>query len=291
MNNLQNTYQSLAEEKGLDLIIRPTKACTRSDPMLLERILSNFVSNAVRYTPLGGVVYVAVRPHGQEWLVQVRDNGPGISPKEQENIFQEFVQLNNPQRDRSQGLGLGLAIVKRLMHLLSHRVAVRSAEGQGATFSVYIPKIELSESTAQTAVDNVKASNDPSSQLKGLRILVIEDDELVRKSFQGLLAMWGANVDVFERAELAIQHAIQPDHHPDLIITDHRLGGSHNGLELSREIAQLLSHPIPTLLITGDTEDLSLQRISDKHIHVLYKPVKPNVLIGTIHNLIIRPLI
>jgi signal transduction histidine kinase/CheY-like chemotaxis protein len=289
MNNLQNTYQSLAEEKGLDLIIRPTKACTRSDPMLLERILSNLVSNAVRYTPPGGVVYVAVRPRGQEWLVQVRDNGPGISPEEQDNIFQEFVQLSNPQRDRSQGLGLGLAIVKRLIHLLSHRVAVRSALAQGATFSIYIPKIELGQHTTQTTTDTFKASKDPSSQLKGLRILVIEDDELVRQSFQGLLAMWGASVDVFEQAELAIQHATQPDHRPDLIITDHRLGGLHNGLELSREIAQLLSHPIPTLLITGDTEDLSLQRISDKHIQVLYKPVKPNVLIGTIHNLIVPP--
>ena len=289
MNNLQNTYQSLAEEKGLDLIIRPTKACTRSDPMLLERILSNLVSNAVRYTPPGGVVYVAVRPRGQEWLVQVRDNGPGISPEEQDNIFQEFVQLSNPQRDRSQGLGLGLAIVKRLMHLLLHRVEVRSALGQGATFSVYIPKIELGQHTAPTTADTFKASKDPSFQLKGLRILVIEDDELVRQSFQGLLAMWGASVDVFEQAELAIQHATQPDHRPDLIITDHRLGGLYNGLELSREIAQLLSNPIPTLLITGDTEDLSLQRISDKHIQVLYKPVKPNVLIGTIHNLIVTP--
>ena len=289
MSNLQNTYQSLAEEKGLELIIRPTKACTRSDPMLLERVLSNLVSNAVRYTPPGGVVYVAVRPRGQEWLVQVRDNGPGISPEEQDNIFQEFVQLSNPQRDRSQGLGLGLAIVKRLMHLLSHRVAVRSALGQGATFSVYIPKIELGQPTAPTTADTFKTSMDPFSQLKGLRVLVIEDDEMVRQSFQGLLAMWGASVDVFEQAELAIQHATRPDHRPDLIITDHRLGGSHNGLELSREIAQLLSHPIPTLLITGDTEDLSLQRISDKHIQVLYKPVKPNVLIGTIHNLIIPP--
>jgi CheY-like chemotaxis protein len=225
MNNLQNTYQSLAEEKGLDLIIRPTNACTRSDPMLLERVLSNLVSNAIRYTPSGGVVYVVVRPRGQEWLVQVRDNGPGISPEEQDNIFQEFVQLSNPQRDRSQGLGLGLAIVKRLMHLLSHRVAVRSALGQGATFSVYIPKIELGQPTAPTTADTFKTSMDPFSQLKGLRVLVIEDDEMVRQSFQGLLAMWGASVDVFEQAELAIQHATRPDHRPDLIITDHRLGG------------------------------------------------------------------
>ena len=284
--NLQNTYQSLAEEKGLDLIIRPTKACTRSDPVLLERILSNLVSNAVRYTPVGGVVYVAVRPRGQEWLVQVRDNGPGISPKEQDNIFQEFVQLNNPQRDRSQGLGLGLAIVKRLMNLLAHRVVVRSELGQGATFGVFIPRVDLSEAHAQAASDAVKFTNNPTLQLKGIRILVIEDDELVRQSFQGLLAMWGASVDVFEQADLAIEHMKNSDQQPDLIITDHRLGGTHNGLELSREIEHMLFRPIPTLLITGDTEDVSLQRISNHHIKVLYKPVKPNVLMSTIQNLI-----
>jgi hypothetical protein len=169
-------------------------------------------------------VYVAVRARAQEWLVQVRDNGPGISPEEQDNIFQEFVQLSNPQRDRSQGLGLGLAIVKRLIHLLSHRVEVRSALGQGASFGVFIPRIDLNESNAQTVVDSVKSSNNPSVQLKGLRILVVEDDELVRQSFQGLLAMWGAHVDVFEQAEWAIEYVKNLDHTPDLIITDHRLG-------------------------------------------------------------------
>ena len=288
MSNLQNTYQSLAQEKGLDLIIRPTKAFTRSDPVLLERILSNLVSNAVRYTPAGGVVYVVVRPRGHEWLVQVRDNGPGISPKEQDNIFQEFVQLNNPQRDRSQGLGLGLAIVKRLMNLLSHRVVVRSELGQGASFGVFIPRVDLSEPHVQALTDSVKSISNPSLQLEGIRILVIEDDELVRQSFQGLLTMWGASVDVFEQADLAIAHVKSQDHQPDLIITDHRLGGTHNGLELSREIERLLRRPIPTLLITGDTEDVSLQRISDQHIQVLYKPVKPNVLISAIQNLIVQ---
>ena len=98
--------------------------------------------------------------------------------------------------------------------------------------------------------------------------------------------MWGAHVDVFEQAEWAIEHVKSLDHPPDLIITDHRLGGSHNGLELSREIAQLLSHPIPTLLITGDTEDTSLQRLSESHVQVLYKPVKPKILISNIHSLI-----
>lgn len=285
MSNLQNTYQSLAQEKGVELVIRPTKACTHSDPVLLERVLSNLVSNAVRYTPPGGVVYVCARPRGQEWLVQVRDNGPGISPNEQENIFQEFVQLSNPQRDRSQGLGLGLAIVRRLCHLLSHRVEVRSELGRGATFGLYIPSVQAAGVDAQANPGAAQPSSSPASQLLGMRILVVEDDELVRESFKGLLSMWGASVDAFERAGLAIEHVRNQERGPDLIITDHRLGGSHNGLELSREIAQLVHQAVPTLLVTGDTEDASLQRLLEGHIQVLYKPVKPNLLIGSIHGL------
>jgi two-component system, sensor histidine kinase len=282
MHRLQDTYQGLAEEKGLELVIRPTKACTHSDPALLERIVGNLLSNAIRYTPSGGAVYVAVRPRGQEWVIQVRDNGPGIPLQDQQTIFQEFVQLSNPQRDRSLGLGLGLAIVQRLVQLLDHRVEVRSRPGQGATFGLRIPRISLSENSA--AIDQGKAS-DPL-ELHGLRILVIEDDELVRQSFAGLLGMWGAHVDVFAQADAALAHLQTSHSPPQLVITDHRLGGTLNGLELSHAIARQQGVPVPTLLITGDTEDEALQRLAEPHIQVLYKPVKPNVLIATITRLL-----
>ena len=282
MQRLQDTYTGLAEEKGLDLVIRPTKACTHSDPALLERIVGNLLSNAIRYTPSGGAVYVAVRPRGQDWVIQVRDNGPGIPLQDQQTIFQEFVQLSNPQRDRSLGLGLGLAIVQRLVQLLDHGVEVRSLPGQGATFGLCIPRITLSETSAVT--DQIKAS-DPV-QLHGLRILVIEDDELVRQSFAGLLGMWGAHVDVFEQADAALAHLQTQNVQPQLVITDHRLGGNMNGLALSHAIACQQGAPVPTLLITGDTEDEVLQRLAEPHIQVLYKPVKPNVLIATISRLL-----
>ena len=282
MHRLQDTYQGLAEEKGLELLIRPTKACTHSDPALLERIVGNLLSNAIRYTPSGGAVYVAVRPRGQEWVIQVRDNGPGIPLQDQETIFQEFVQLSNPQRDRSLGLGLGLAIVQRLVQLLDHRVEVRSRPGHGATFGLCIPRISLNETSS--VIDQGKAS-DPL-ELQGLRILVIEDDELVRQSFAGLLGMWGAHVDVFEQAEAALAHLQTRHSTPQLVITDHRLGGTLNGLDLSHAIARQQGLPVPTLLITGDTEDEALQRLAEPHIQVLYKPVKPNVLIATITRLL-----
>jgi signal transduction histidine kinase len=285
MHRLQDTYQSLAEEKGLELMIRPTKAFTRSDPALLERILGNLLSNAIRYTPSGGAVYVAVRPRGQDWLIQVRDNGPGIALKDQETIFQEFVQLSNPQRDRSLGLGLGLAIVQRLVKLLGHQIEVRSLPGQGATFGLRIPRAIPSD--AGLTSESPKAT-DPL-QFDGLRILVVEDDELVRQSFAGLLGMWGAHVDVFAQADAALAHLQIHGGQPQLIITDHRLSGDQNGLELARAIAHQQGRTVPTLLITGDTEDDILRRLSDPHIQVLYKPVKPNVLIANINRLLRPP--
>lgn len=283
MRRLQDTYRDLAFEKGVQLILRPTKACTRTDPALLERIMGNLLSNAIRYTPMGGTVYVAVRPREEDWLVQVRDNGPGIALADQEMIFQEFVQLSNPQRDRSQGLGLGLAIVQRLAQLQGHHIQVRSQPGQGATFSLRIPRITPSEVAAASA--ETAKSNTPL-QLKGLSILMVEDDELVRQSFAGLLGMWGANVASFEEADAALTHIKTQQLQPQLIIADHRLAGRINGLELVYAVAQQLNRPIPALLITGDTEDLTLQRLSEPHIEVLYKPVKPNVLVATINRLL-----
>lgn len=283
MHKLEDTYQSLAEEKGLALTVRPTKAWTHSDPALLERVLGNLLSNAIRYTPRGGSVYVAVRPRGSEWLVQVRDSGLGIPVKDQETIFQEFVQLSNPQRDRSLGLGLGLAIVQRLVQLLGHRVEVRSQPGRGATFGLRVPFIQANKTDA-LVTEAGKATD--STELNGLRILVIEDDELVRESFAGLLGMWGARVDVFAQADAAFEFVKANIVTPELIITDHRLGGDQNGLELSRAITRHRGSPVPTLIITGDTEDEVLQRLSEPHVIVLYKPVKPNVLIATINRLL-----
>ena len=284
MRRLQDTYQGLAQEKGLELVIRPTQACTHSDPALLERIVGNLLSNAIRYTPSPGAVYVAVRPRGAQWLIQVRDSGPGIAEQDQQAIFQEFVQLSNPQRDRSLGLGLGLAIVQRLGQLLGHPIELRSRPGQGATFGLRIPRIAL----ASTSVASENSAPPDLLQLSGLRIWVVEDDDLVRQSLMGLLGMWGAQVQVFEQADTALAALLEPGAAPapQLLITDHRLGGPMNGLTLARAIQERLAWALPTLLITGDTEDETLQRLSEPAIEVLYKPVKPNVLIATIGRLL-----
>jgi CheY-like chemotaxis protein len=184
------------------------------------------------------------------------------------------------------GLGLGLAIVQRLIKLLGHQIEVRSLPGQGATFGLRIPRTSLGDA-GLTTTDSTKAT-DPL-QFDGLRILVVEDDELVRQSFAGLLGMWGARVDVFAQADAALEHLQNHGGQPQLIITDHRLGGDKNGLELARAIAHQQGRPVSTLLITGDTENEILRHLSDPHIQVLYKPVKPNVLMANINRLLRPP--
>jgi anti-sigma regulatory factor (Ser/Thr protein kinase) len=110
-----------------------------SDPLMLERMIANLLNNALRYTPPGGRILVATRRRGAQVLVEVRDNGPGIAPEEQEAIFAEFYQVGNPARESSQGLGLGLSIVERLAHALGVEVRLRSSPGRGTTFGLLLP--------------------------------------------------------------------------------------------------------------------------------------------------------
>ncbi len=134
-------YADAAMEKHLRLHIRATDAVLVTDELLLHRLLTNLVANAIRYTE-NGTVMLCSRRRGADWQIEVRDSGIGIPLERQGEIFQEFYQIGNVARDRSRGLGLGLAIVARLARLLATEVAVRSAPGRGSVFSVRIPRGE-----------------------------------------------------------------------------------------------------------------------------------------------------
>jgi two-component system, sensor histidine kinase len=135
LDNVETTFADPARKKGLRLRVVASRAWVRSDPILLERILFNLVSNAVRYTACGGVL-VGCRRRGTKLRIDVCDTGPGIPEEDRERIFAEFHQLAGPDRDRDGGLGLGLAIVDRLGRLLSHPVELNSRLGHGSRFSV-----------------------------------------------------------------------------------------------------------------------------------------------------------
>ena len=276
------TYEGLALRKRIEFHVRPSRLWVHSDPMLLERILGNFISNAIRYTPPGGRVLLTSRPRGQHCLLQVRDNGPGIEPEYQQTIFEEFVQIHNSQRDRSQGLGLGLAIVQRLAQLLRHPIELRSCPGHGATFAIRVPSmkpvatsIDLALNESCSAISSDQAA--PAS-LQGYRILLVEDDTLVRDSYERLLELWGCDVRSHANAPTALAQLREPDWMPQIIISDYRLGGGLNGLELIAALRQLGTPALPAILVTGDTEETALRDLADPSIHVLFKPVNPAVL-------------
>lgn len=274
---LRDTYEGQAERKAITLVVHANPVCVRTDPLLLERILGNFLSNALRYTPEGGCVMVAVRQRGSHTVVQVRDNGPGIDLASQQVIFQEFVQLHNPQRDRSQGLGLGLAIVQRLAQLLDHPIGVRSCPGNGSNFSIHLPACAPHQEPLSLLASAAQAGPTipHQSTLEGCRILLVEDDALVRESYVRLLQLWQCDVRAYVRADTALADPDLYAWNPQLVIADHRLDGLLNGRQLIQELRRQMGDHLPAVIMTGDTEDTALRRAGTDTLRILYKPMKP----------------
>lgn len=146
-----------AEAKGLTLKLEVCPLTVYSDPNLLERVLANFLSNAIRYTKEGQVtLYCETRD--RQAIIHVADTGIGIPHDAQCSIFDDYVQLNNPERDREKGLGLGLTIAKRMATLLNHNISVRSIVGRGSTFSISVPLVAEAH---QVATEQFLGTNDP----------------------------------------------------------------------------------------------------------------------------------
>lgn len=231
-----------------------------SDPVLLERILRNLIDNAVRYTDSGGVL-LGCRAREGTVRIEVIDTGHGIPTDRMEQVFEEFTQLENPERDRRKGLGLGLAIVRRLSTLLGHRLDVRSRPGRGTCFALTLP-----------ALPAVLPTVEPASlrQFHG-RVLVIDDESQVAQSLAIGLEQAGLTVLTAGSADDAVaQLSGSP---PDAILADLRLRGGQTGLDAVARIRAFLGEPIPAVLITGDTSPERLAMAEASGCTLLHKPV------------------
>ena len=260
-----------AAGKGLRLRIRPSPLWVQSDPILLQRVLLNLVNNALQYTNQG-TIFVSCRPtcEGTHARIEVWDSGMGIATRHHQTIFEEFFQIENPERDRNKGLGLGLSMVERSCRLLNHRLSMRSNLGCGSRFTLHIP---LAPRQVE-APPPIPAEVPVTGELAGLHVLLIEDDELGSQALKGLLESWGCRVGVAGDAETAL---LQLKHQapPDCIVSDYRLRGAHNGIDAIRLLRESSGQDIAACLISGDTEMDLRQQARAAGLVLLQKPVQP----------------
>jgi two-component system, sensor histidine kinase len=242
----------------------------RTDKALLERILRNLVTNAIRYTEQGTIT-VSCQPSHSGVRIEVGDTGIGIPPEYLGEIFDEYVQLNNPERDRGKGLGLGLAIVDRIARLLGHRLRVHSVPGEGSVFSVEVPAGDP-DAVEPMPVEGFAVAG---RELSGLIVLVIDDEASVREAMQVLLGGWGCDVIAASSMESAIEQLDGRAIVPDVVLADYRLRERRTGVEAIRAVEAHVGRQVPALLITGDIGIDRLRDVDTSGYGVLHKPVKP----------------
>lgn len=280
LQKIERTFNQPTQEKGLQLRIRRSNAWVRSDAMLLERILLNLVSNAVRYTFRGGII-VGCRRRGERLRIEVWDTGPGIPEDQKQNIFGEFFQVPAQERNRSAGLGLGLAIVDRLRLLLDHPIDLASNVGRGSRFAIELPMVD--ECVTSTAP--LESPYPGAFPAEGKLILVIADAPMVKEGTGGLLGNWGYSVLTAGSDEAALMRVAQRQQRPDLIISDYHLASGKIGIRAIEQINAAFGSSIPAILISGDTAAEPLREANERGYILLHKPVDPMRLRAVMHEL------
>lgn len=268
LERLKKQFAPQAAEKGLRFRVLPCKSTLYSDPILLERIMLNLVSNAIRYTDQGGIL-VGCRRRGKNLLIQVWDSGQGIPDQQQDMVFQEFFQLDNPERDRSKGLGLGLAIVARLAILLDHPLTLNSRPGRGTVFDIQVPL----GSAALAAKSNQQIS--PTSALAIKLAVLIDDEEAILRAMEELFDNWKIDLVAARTVEDAFQVLDETDRIPDLVISDYRLPDNMDGLKVLEAFRSRYGASLPAIILTGDTAPESIQALNQAGFTVLHKPLRP----------------
>jgi two-component system, sensor histidine kinase len=276
---LRLTFEPVAFEKGLALSFHGAQRVAHSDALLVERMLRNLVSNAIRYTEDGGVL-VACRARNGKLLLQVWDSGAGIDAAQLPRIFEEFYQVQGPAplaAHQKKGLGLGLAIVKRLSDLLGANLTVRSVVGRGTVFSFELPPGREPRTIAPPPASSAASLG---LTLNGRRIVVVEDEPAVREGLLVLLQSWGAEVQAL--ADMAAVQAWRADpnaRRPDLLIVDYRLPDGHTGIDaLGALRARWPGTALPAIVVTGSSLGGHEDEASKHDFHLLIKPVLPNKL-------------
>lgn len=269
-DRLETEFASQAAAKGLTLRTVASSAVVRTDPALLDRILRNLLSNALRYTECGGVL-LGCRRRGGHISVEVWDTGIGIPDDKREAIFEEFYQLGNPERDRTRGLGLGLAIVDRIARLLGHTVTLRSQPGRGSVFAIQVPLVSGRPDPVPARAEG--SDPDRSGALSGALVVAIEDEPMQLRGLERLLCSWGCKVVPSQSTAEALTQLVELKQVPDVILADYRLRGEMNGVQAIMTLRAGLGRMIPGIILTGDTEPGRMREANANGFELLHKPI------------------
>ena len=277
LETILSDEEEAARRMGIELRLHAPALVVHSDPLLLEQILRNLVGNAVRYTERGGVL-VGARRRGGKVLLQVWDTGIGIASESHSLVFEEFVQLDNPARARTQGIGLGLSLVKRAAATLGAPLGLASRPGRGSCFSIELPLAEA-EASAPIVVPATAAAG-----LAGRELWVVDDDPDVREALRLRLCAWGAQVRAFSAAAAAGEAIDGSAAAPDLLITDQRLPDG-SGLALALRLRGRFGR-VPVLVVTGDTSPADVAQLRASDLPVMHKPFASEELLATVGALV-----
>ena len=276
-------FTPLAQAKGLLLELpysnddgNCTDSCDAvvySDPFLLERMLRNLVSNAIRYTD-SGHVRVQCECSSNRVGIAVQDTGIGIRPEVMHQIFEEYYQADNPHRDRRKGLGLGLAIVRRVEELMGYHVKVESVPGQGSTFSFVVNKGDPDMLARPFIITQTRFN------VEGKVIALVEDDPDIREFTAEIMQDWGCRVFAEANGAEVLRKLDMAAVRPDLLVCDYRLPDNQTALDVMRQMRQFWGD-LPVLVVTGDTGAETLQAIHNSGATLLHKPIAPTRLRST----------
>ncbi len=269
LQELVDEFDKLASQKQIEVRMRCPLLVIYSDKVLLGRMLRNLLSNALSHSNASKILLTARRVAGKV-RIEIRDNGCGIPVTEQEQVFSEFYQLNNPERDRGKGLGLGLAIVKRLANLLKLELQLFSEVEQGSCFRITAPEVEAIKTDQSPVIPDLE------KDISGLFVFFIEDEASVREAMSILLRQWGCRLLAADSLDGIYRELDKLDYPiPDLLISDYRLRDNQNGLDAIKALRQRFTFLIPAIVVTGDTDQGIYDEALRQQCSVLYKPVFP----------------
>ncbi|MBK5927878.1 response regulator, partial [Rhodobaculum claviforme] len=291
MRRIADEYAPQCALKGLKLRCVPSDGHVHSDPRLLEQILRNLMSNALKYTPTGGIL-LGCRRRGGDLVMVVCDTGVGVSASEAEAIFDAYRQGDNAATLAAPGLGLGLSIVQRLARLMGHRVTVRSVPGKGSAFMVTLPRLSAARhapgphATSVAAEGTAAAAPDTPRPAHARRptgtILLVEDETPLRDLLAEVLVAEGHEVIARPDARSALAWVDRAGTRPNVLLTDFDLHGAINGLGLAQKLADRLGTAVPSIILTGDITAGTRRAIARTACHQIAKPVRPEVLLALI---------